>query len=199
VHARRIGVRPAALVAVLLVVAIGVAAAVRATGVLPRDRAHAARSTRTTVTAAAAAPAAIAVTAVPPAHHRHRRLRLPATLPTGRIELPILTYHRIDRPAPGEPAMERRLTVAPADFAAEMRWLAGHGYHGVTERQVYDAVVHGRALPPRPLLVTFDDGCARGATSSCTSAIPCSGSPTRSAAWTARSRRSPGRPATCSR
>jgi peptidoglycan/xylan/chitin deacetylase (PgdA/CDA1 family) len=158
VHARRIGVGPAASVAALLVIALGVAAAVRATGFLPRDRAHAARSTGTTVTAAAAAPAAHAVAVAPPAHHRRRRLQLPADLPARKLELPILTYHRIDRPAPREPAMERRLTVAPADFAAQMRWLAAHGYHGVTERQVYDAVAHGRELPPRPVLVTFDDG-----------------------------------------
>jgi peptidoglycan/xylan/chitin deacetylase (PgdA/CDA1 family) len=93
-----------------------------------------------------------------PAQRRHRRLHLPAVLPTGTLALPILMYHRIDRPQAGQPAMERRLTVSPSDFAAQMRWLVRHGYHGVTERQVYGAVVHGRPLPARPVLITFDDG-----------------------------------------
>jgi peptidoglycan/xylan/chitin deacetylase (PgdA/CDA1 family) len=101
---------------------------------------------------ASAAPAA-AVAAV-----RARPLRLPAALPSRRLRLPILMYHRIDRSRPGEPAITRGLTVAPADFAAQMRWLVRHGYRSVSERQAFMALEHGGPLPRRPVLISFDDG-----------------------------------------
>jgi peptidoglycan/xylan/chitin deacetylase (PgdA/CDA1 family) len=98
------------------------------------------------------------LTTAPQAGSRPPRLRLPAELPAGTVSLPVLMYHRIDRPTKGLPALTRALTVAPADFAAQMTWLSGHGYHAVTQRQVFAALVHGRALPAKPVLVTFDDG-----------------------------------------
>src|SRR4051794_3716288 len=49
-------------------------------------------------------------------------LKLPAVLPRRTVTLPILMYHRIDALDPSLPAITHRLTVAPADFAAQMRW-----------------------------------------------------------------------------
>jgi peptidoglycan/xylan/chitin deacetylase (PgdA/CDA1 family) len=67
-------------------------------------------------------------------------------------------YHRIDVLRPSLPAITRSLTVAPVDFARQMRWLHAHGYHTVTQAQLFAALErHGR-LPARPVLVTFDDG-----------------------------------------
>jgi peptidoglycan/xylan/chitin deacetylase (PgdA/CDA1 family) len=74
------------------------------------------------------------------------------------VSLPILMYHRIDVLRPTLPAITRRLTVAPTDFAHEMEWLAGHGFHAVTERQAFDALEEGGPLPARPVMITFDDG-----------------------------------------
>jgi peptidoglycan/xylan/chitin deacetylase (PgdA/CDA1 family) len=39
-----------------------------------------------------------------------------------------------------------------------MAWLAHHGYHGVTLHQVYEYWTNGAALPPHPVVVSFDDG-----------------------------------------
>jgi len=86
------------------------------------------------------------------------RLALPATLPARRLRVPILMYHRIDVLRPTLPAITRALTVAPADFAAQMRWLHVHGYHAITQTQLFDALEHGRALPAKPIVITFDDG-----------------------------------------
>jgi len=110
------------------------------------------------VPATTAEPAPVTLTAAPTTSAQQRPLRLPAVLPAGTVTLPVLMYHRVDRLAHGLTDLTRHLTVAPADFAAQMSWLSGHGYHAVTERQVYAAVVHGRALPAKPVLVTFDDG-----------------------------------------
>ena len=65
-------------------------------------------------------------------------LHLPATLPARTIAVPILMYHRIDYLRPSLPEITRRLTVDPADFAAQMRWLKRSGFHTVTQRQLFD-------------------------------------------------------------
>jgi peptidoglycan/xylan/chitin deacetylase (PgdA/CDA1 family) len=72
--------------------------------------------------------------------------------------VPILMYHRIDFLRPGLPAITRRLTVDPRSFAAQMTWLANHGAHAITQLQLFDALMHGRALPAHPVMITFDDG-----------------------------------------
>ncbi len=86
------------------------------------------------------------------------RLSLPATLPSRTLDVPILMYHRIDVLRPTLPAITRSLTVAPADFAAQMHWLKVHGFHAITQQQLFSALEHGKALPASPVLVTFDDG-----------------------------------------
>ena len=98
----------------------------------------------------------------PSAHHVApaplARLALPATLPARTLSVPILMYHRIDRLRPGLPAITRSLTVAPADFAAQMRWLHAHGFHAVTQQQLFAALERDRRLPAKPVVITFDDG-----------------------------------------
>jgi peptidoglycan/xylan/chitin deacetylase (PgdA/CDA1 family) len=74
------------------------------------------------------------------------------------IALPILMYHRIDLLKPSLPAMTRRLTVDPTDFAAQMEWLKRAGFHAVTQRQALEALELGRPLPSKPIMITFDDG-----------------------------------------
>jgi peptidoglycan/xylan/chitin deacetylase (PgdA/CDA1 family) len=85
-------------------------------------------------------------------------LHLPAHRPGRVLRIPILTYHRIDVLEAGLPAITRRLTVAPRDFAAQMRWLRRNGFHALTQRELFAALEHGAPLPPRPVLITFDDG-----------------------------------------
>ena len=65
-------------------------------------------------------------------------------------------YHVIGDPAAGHSYEE--LFVSPADFEAQMTWLAARGYAGVTLRQVYDYWFYGTPLPARPIVVSFDDG-----------------------------------------
>jgi peptidoglycan/xylan/chitin deacetylase (PgdA/CDA1 family) len=95
---------------------------------------------------------------VMPAPAAEPALHLPAHRPARLVSVPILMYHRIDVLEPGLPAITRRLTVAPRDFAAQMRWLRRNGFHAVTQRQLFAALEHGAPLPPRPVLITFDDG-----------------------------------------
>lgn len=64
--------------------------------------------------------------------------------------LPVLMYHHVS-PSPG------LVTVAPATFAAHMRWLAEHGWTTVGCREAA-AFLAGQPLPAKSVLVTFDDG-----------------------------------------
>jgi peptidoglycan/xylan/chitin deacetylase (PgdA/CDA1 family) len=87
-----------------------------------------------------------------------RRLRLPARLPPRRLMVPILMYHRINVAPATAPAITRRLTVHPTDFARQMRWLKRHRYRTITQHQLFDALVEGRPLGRRPIMITLDDG-----------------------------------------
>jgi peptidoglycan/xylan/chitin deacetylase (PgdA/CDA1 family) len=98
-----------------------------------------------------------------PSAHTHKvtsikRLALPATFPARTLSVPILMYHRIDVLRPTLPAITRALTVDPGDFAAQMRWLHSHGFRTITQEQLFAALEHGKRLPAKPILITFDDG-----------------------------------------
>lgn len=80
---------------------------------------------------------------------------LPASAPHNR-PVPILMYHVLAAAPTGAPYPE--LYVKPADFEAQIRWLAGHGYQAVTLDRVLAYWRRGTALPPRPVVLTFDDG-----------------------------------------
>jgi peptidoglycan/xylan/chitin deacetylase (PgdA/CDA1 family) len=86
------------------------------------------------------------------------RLRLPAQLPDRTLAVPILMYHRINVVSADTPRESRGLTVHPHDFARQMGWLHGHGFTSITQRDLWDALLCGRRLPRRPILITFDDG-----------------------------------------
>jgi peptidoglycan/xylan/chitin deacetylase (PgdA/CDA1 family) len=70
--------------------------------------------------------------------------------------VPILEYHAIQPPVSG--ATYPQLFVPQADFVEQMKWLDDHGYEAVTLDQVEDAWFKAGELPPKPVVLTFDDG-----------------------------------------
>ena len=70
--------------------------------------------------------------------------------------MPILEYHAIETPTTGEAFPE--LFVEPQDFEAQMQWLDDQGFEAVTLDQVEDAWYESGRLPPKPIVVSFDDG-----------------------------------------
>ena len=75
----------------------------------------------------------------------------------GRHEgIPVLMYHHVgDWGPPGDWAP---WVVKPADFEAQLDWLLSHGHHPITLGQFQAHQESGAPLPPRPFLVTVDDG-----------------------------------------
>ena len=76
------------------------------------------------------------------------------------INVPILTYHYIRVNADRNDRMGFALSVTPADFAAQMDWLAQNGYHPITTEDLYAYLQGARGLPSKPVILTFDDGYA---------------------------------------
>jgi len=73
------------------------------------------------------------------------------------IPVPVLMYHSVsDAPAAGT----RALSVRPAMFAAQLRYLRRQGFSGLTFGELCQRRRSGQPLPARPIVLTFDDGYA---------------------------------------
>jgi peptidoglycan/xylan/chitin deacetylase (PgdA/CDA1 family) len=70
--------------------------------------------------------------------------------------LRVLTYHRITEPDADPEPSPSLLSATPSDFAQQVDYLNVH-YHIVSIEEVLDAVRGGTRLPPRSLLLSFDD------------------------------------------
>ena len=87
----------------------------------------------------------------------------PVPLPTPdkvvrEVEIPVLMYHHIDVPGGDADIYRKDLSVSPEAFEEQMAYLQKAGYHSIT---LQDLVLHlqtGRNLPPKPVVLTFDDG-----------------------------------------
>ena len=77
-------------------------------------------------------------------------------------------YHYVDETPPAAGPFSAELTVSPAQFEAEMDYLAVNGYHPVTLEEVYAATAGTGRLPAKPVAITFDDG----GLDNCTVAFP---------------------------
>jgi peptidoglycan/xylan/chitin deacetylase (PgdA/CDA1 family) len=69
------------------------------------------------------------------------------------VVLPIFMYHRID-----VSPSNSRYYVSPDKFEAEIKLLHDWGYATITLDMLAQAINEGADLPPRPMLITFDDG-----------------------------------------
>jgi peptidoglycan/xylan/chitin deacetylase (PgdA/CDA1 family) len=65
-------------------------------------------------------------------------------------------YHVLAAASPN--SVFPKLYVPPAQLAAETDWLSAEGYQAITLRQLFAAWAGLRALPPRAIVLSFDDG-----------------------------------------
>ena len=73
-----------------------------------------------------------------------------------RRPVPILMYHVIDDPPRSAPYPS--LYVSRSELRSQVEWLADAGYEAVTLGRVFDAWRGRATLPPRPVVLSFDDG-----------------------------------------
>jgi peptidoglycan/xylan/chitin deacetylase (PgdA/CDA1 family) len=103
------------------------------------------------------AMAAVVVAVAPPGAAPGAQAPAPASATAAAPAAPgggfgVQCYHHLDDPAANQ------FTVTPADFEAQMAWLASSGHEVVSLARI-EAASHGRGrLPPRSVAITIDDG-----------------------------------------
>jgi len=72
-------------------------------------------------------------------------------------EVPILCYHQIRDWTARDSKTAKDYIVPIAQFREQLRMLADSGYHTILPDQLYAHLNEGRALPSKPVMLTFDD------------------------------------------
>lgn len=86
---------------------------------------------------------------------------LPTTFEIVRTaRVPILMYHYVSIPPDDADAIRRDLSVPPDVFEQEMKYLYEQGYQTIQLRDLIHFFGTGAPLPPKPIILTFDDGYA---------------------------------------
>lgn len=74
-----------------------------------------------------------------------------------RPQVPILCYHQVRNWRSTDGQMGKDYTVEIQNFKDQMKMLADSGYHTILPDQLYAYLNEGKALPKKPIMLTFDD------------------------------------------
>jgi peptidoglycan/xylan/chitin deacetylase (PgdA/CDA1 family) len=72
----------------------------------------------------------------------------------GEVDIPVLLYHHVLL----ENKAMSKYAVEVKQFITELEYLKDQGYQTITVAQMVEAVIDGRNLPDKPIVITFDDG-----------------------------------------
>jgi len=81
-------------------------------------------------------------------------IKLDSVLPQSsesRREIPILCYHNFSE------RTNTNITLSRGRFEEQVRALSDSGYHTILPDALYDYLTKGKVLPPKTILITFDD------------------------------------------
>ena len=91
-------------------------------------------------------------------HERDHGLKASGTPARAKVTVPVLMYHRVAPPSTATNDVSYNLTVSPAQFRQQMKWLRANGYTAISQAELFRAIEDGAKLPPKPVVITFDDG-----------------------------------------
>jgi len=74
------------------------------------------------------------------------------------VPVPALMYHEIKELDLDANEVQRTWTVSPQGFAEQMAFLDREGWHSITPAQFVSYAQEGAPLPPKPVMITVDDG-----------------------------------------
>ena len=69
-----------------------------------------------------------------------------------------LMFHYVEWLPPNPDALRSDLTVSPKDFEDMLKYLKANAYNTITARDLWWALDQAKPLPPKPVMLTFDDG-----------------------------------------
>ena len=81
-----------------------------------------------------------------------------ATPAKASFDLPILMYHHVTVDPAG--LSSSAFTITRERLRSQLDYLQARGYHTITFPELLDAMGGRNSLPPKPVLLTFDDGYA---------------------------------------
>lgn len=81
----------------------------------------------------------------------------PVPLPA-YAQVPVLMYHYIAVPPANADKYRLDLSVTPANFEAQLKYLKANGFTAISLADLHDHLSQGKPLPPKPIVLTFDDG-----------------------------------------
>jgi len=80
------------------------------------------------------------------------------TPPPGAIKVPILIYHSVAAHTASQSAVQKYYDVAPESLEKQLRYLRDNGYTPIGLDFLAEALVQTITLPPKSVVLTFDDG-----------------------------------------
>lgn len=78
----------------------------------------------------------------------------PLPYQTGKKQVPVLCYHNIKADTEGH---DLDYTISREQLEAQIKMLFDSGYHTILPRELYDYLTTGAPLPPKPVMLSFDD------------------------------------------
>ncbi len=100
-------------------------------------------------------PVALTMT---PAAIKSPPLPTPVDVYSWTLKVPILMYHYISTPPDDADKYRTDLSVTPENFRKQMAYLADNGFETIDLYDLSLAITNKRELPPKPVIITLDDG-----------------------------------------
>lgn len=82
---------------------------------------------------------------------------IPPVPAEARGYIPILCYHRVREWEDDDDDEARPYIMPPRILAGQLGYLRDHGYTSISAAQVHEYYAFGRPLPPKPIMLSFDD------------------------------------------
>lgn len=84
----------------------------------------------------------------------------PASAPVTVIHVPILMYHYVEHVKDRRDTMRQKLNINPEILDQQLKTLDEAGYTYLFMNDIAEAIDQKKPLPPKPVVLTFDDGYA---------------------------------------
>lgn len=84
--------------------------------------------------------------------------RIEAASPSATMRVPILMYHYVEYVQDKNDTIRQSLNINPFIFEKQIKTLSEAGYTFMTASELGEVLDGKRFLPPKPILLTFDDG-----------------------------------------